>query len=128
MLSLPTGKRPELRHLVKLLACVSFKWNLVGGQLGVDENFINELRISENLNETKLTDILQRWMKMKPTPVTWENVIEVVGGPVVKAPEVAKDIRQSLKQMRIEQRRAKRKGNLLLCLFSYCSCTLQSRL
>ena len=127
MLSLSTGKRPELRYLVQRLACVSSKWDLVGGELGVDENFISGLRISENSNETKLTDILQRWMEMKPTPVTWENVIEVVGGPV-KAPEVAKDIRQSLKQMRIEQRRVKRKGNLPLCLFSYCSCTLQSQL
>ena len=126
MLSLPTGKRPELRHLVQLLACVSFKWDLVGGQLGVNENFISGLRISENLNETKLTDILQRWMEMKPTPVTWENVIEVVGGSVVKEPEVAKDIRESLKQMRIQQRKVK-KGNLPLCLFSYRSCTLQSQ-
>lgn len=124
MLSLPTGKRPELHYLVRLLACVSSKWDLVGGQLGVDENFISGLRISENSNETKLTDILQRWMEMKPTPVTWENVIEVVRGPVVKEPEVAKDIRKSLRQMRIEQRRVKRKSNLPLCLFSYCSCTL----
>ena len=29
---------------------------------------------------------------MKPTPVAWENIIEVVGGPVVKESEVAKDI------------------------------------
>ena len=63
--------------------------------------------MSAKLHITKLTDVLQKWIDTKPTPVTWENIIGVVGGPVVQKQEVAITIQQSLRHIRIEQRKAK---------------------
>ena len=56
---------------------------------------------------TKLTDVLQKWIDIKPTPVTWENIIGVVGGPVVQKQDVAITMQQSLRHIRIEHRKAK---------------------
>ena len=47
---------------------------------------------------------------MKPTPVTWDNIIKVVGGPVVQNQNVAITIQKHLKKIRIEYRRAKRQS------------------
>ena len=104
------GKRPELRHLVQLLATVSSRWDSLGGQLGVEPNFIESLKTSNKFNKTRLTEILQKWIEMKPTPVTWDNIINVVGGPVVEKLDVAITIQKSLKKIRIEYRRAKRQS------------------
>ena len=104
------GKRPELRHLVQLLATVSSRWDSLGGQLAVEPNFIESLKISNKSYKTTLTEILQKWIEMKPTPVTWDNIINVVGGPVVERLDVAITIQKSLKKIRIEYRRAKRQS------------------
>ena len=104
------GKRPELRHLMQILAPISARWDLLGGQLGVAPNFIESLKTSNKTNETILTEILQKWIEMKPTPVTWDNIINVVGGPVVAKLDVAITIQKSLKKIRIEYRRAKRQS------------------
>lgn len=81
---------------------------MIGVQLGVDSNTIKSLSESNKSEETKLVEILQKWTEMKPTPVTWENIIKVVGGPVVQQLNVAITIQQSLKEIRNEYRRAKR--------------------
>ena len=105
-----TGKRPELRHLVQLLAPISSRWDLLGGQLGVEGDFIEGLKNCEKALNTKLTEVLQKWIDTKPTPVTWEKVIEVVKGPVVQKVDVAVTIQEYLKHIRIEQRKVKRQS------------------
>lgn len=107
---LTTGKRPELRHLVQLLAPISARWDLLGVQLGVEENFIEGLKNCEKAYETKLTEVLQKWINTKSTPVTWEKVIEVVKGPVVQKVNVAVTIQEYLRHIRIEQRQVKRRS------------------
>ena len=104
-----TGKRPELRHLVQLLAPISSSWEFLGRQLGVEEEFINELKKNEKAYKTKLTDVLQKWIDAKPTPVTWEKIIDVVKGPHAQKPDVAMALLESLKHIRIEQRKVKSK-------------------
>ena len=95
---------------MQLLAPVSSKWDLLGDQLGVEHNFIAGLKNSNKSDQTRLTEILQKWIEMKPTPVTWDNIIKVVGGPVVQNQNVAITIQKHLKKIRIEYRRAKRQS------------------
>ena len=113
------GKRPELRHLVQLLAPISSRWDLLGGQLGVEPNIIESLQNSNKPDKTRLTEILQRWIEMKPTPVTWDNIIKVVGGSVVENQSVAITIQKSLKKIRIEYRRAKRQSECTVHEITY---------
>ena len=104
------GKRPELCQLMNLLTCISARWKLLGDQLEVEANFIECLEKSTESDKTKLRDVLQKWIEMKPTPVTWENIINVVGGPVIQKQDVAMTIKESLMEIRIKYRRAKRQS------------------
>ena len=79
---------------MKHLAPISYKADLIGHQLGVDYGFIEGLNISNKSNETKLIEVLQKWIQMKPSPVTLENIIEVIGGPVVQNKDIAISLQQ----------------------------------
>ena len=54
---------------MQLLAPISSRWDLSGGQLGVDSNVIEGLKVSTKPHLTKLTDVLQKWIDIKPTPL-----------------------------------------------------------
>ena len=74
---------------MKHLAPISYKADLIGNQLKVDSGFIEGLKLSMKSNETKLIEVLQKWREMEPSPVTLENIIEVIGGPVVQSKNIA---------------------------------------
>ena len=99
---LTTGKRPELHHLVELLDPICTKWNVIGRQLGVDIEVIDD---SNKSDETKLKEVIEKWIETKPTPTTWNNIIEVVKGPVIQSPDVASTIQEYLEQILDEQRK-----------------------
>lgn len=69
---------------MKHLAPISYKADLIGQQLGVDYDFIEGLNACKKSHETKLIEVLQNWIQMETSPVTLENIVEVIGGPVVK--------------------------------------------
>ena len=72
------------------------------------------LKNCEKAPKTKLSEVLQKWIETKPTPVTWKKIIEVVKGPVVEKEDVAVTIQESLKHIRIEQRKVKRQSKPIL--------------
>lgn len=80
---------------MKHLAPISYKADLIGNQLKVDSGFINGLKLSTKSNETKLIEVLENWIQMEPSPVTLENIIEVIGGPVVQSKNIAISLQQS---------------------------------
>ena len=96
-----TDKRPELCHLVELLAPIRSNWGLIGRQLGVDIQVIDDVNKS---NQMKLDEVIQIWIETKPTPTTWFNIITVVQK---QSPDVADTIRKYLDQILSEQKRAK---------------------
>ena len=100
---LNTGKRPELRDLVKLLDPICTEWDVIGSQLKVDIKIIDD---SNKSVETKLNEVIQKWVETKPTPTTWDNIIEVVKGPVIQSKDVASTIEKYLEQILSEQRKA----------------------
>ena len=77
------------------MAPISYKADLIGNQLKVDSGFIEGLKLSMKSNETKLIEVLQKWREMEPSPVTLENIIEVIGGPVVQSKNIAISLQQS---------------------------------
>ena len=64
---LTTDKRPAPCHLAKLLAPISSNWGLIGGKLGVNIQVIDDLNKSDDM---KLDEVIQKWIKTKPSPTT----------------------------------------------------------
>ena len=97
---LTTGKRPELHRLVELLDPICTKWDVIGRQLGVDIEIIDDVNKSD---ETKLKEVIEKWVETKSTPTTWNSIIEVVKA---QSPGVASKIQEYLEQILSEQRKA----------------------
>ena len=81
--------------MLNLLSPVSAQWEEIGGLLGVDANTINGLHTSNLTNQVKLDKMLQSWLDNEPTPVTWNNVISVLEGPLKKK-SLAIEIRKTI--------------------------------
>lgn len=87
--------KPEKVALLNHLTCISDKWYEMGGFLGVDSNTLDGLFTSNSSNDVKLSKILQNWLDNERTPVTWENILGILEGPLEKK-LVANIIRKSL--------------------------------
>ena len=68
--------------LLNFLSPVSAHWEEIGGLLKVDANTINGLHTSNLTNQVKLDKMLQSWFNNEPTPVTWNNIISILEGPL----------------------------------------------
>ena len=91
-----TGSKPEKHVLLRLLSSVTAEWQEIGDLLGVNPNTIEGLCVSNFSNKVKMSKMLQSWLDNEPTPVTWDNIISVIGGPLQKK-TLAIKICQSLK-------------------------------
>ena len=101
---LTTDKRLELCHLVELLAPISSKWRLIGGELGVHIEIGDDLNKSDDM---MIDEVIKNWIKTKHTPITCDNIIKVIKGPVIQSPCVASNIEKYLDEMLSEQEQAK---------------------
>ena len=90
-----TATKPEKYMLLNLLSPVSAQWQEIGGLLKVHPNIINGLQISSLSDQVKLDKMLQYWLDNEPTPVTWNNVISVLEGPLKKK-SLAIEIRKTI--------------------------------
>ena len=90
-----TDTKPDKYMFLNLLSPVSAQWDEIGGLLGVDPNTINGLHTSNLSNQVKLDKMLQSWFNMGPTPVTWNNIISVLEGPL-KNKSLANEICKTL--------------------------------
>ena len=91
-----TASKPEKHILLRLLSSVTAEWQEIGDLLGVDPDTIEGLCISNFSNKVKMSKMLQSWLDKEPTPVTWDNIISVIRGPLQKK-ILATEICQSLK-------------------------------
>ena len=89
-------KVPEQLDLLNLLACIKHKWNEVGSSLGVQTCVLNGLSQSNKTNMVRLTEVLTSWRDTTSSPVTWENIIRSVEGPIVGQHATAETIREYL--------------------------------
>ena len=79
-----TANKQEKHTLLRMLSSVTTKWFEIGDLLGVDYNTIEGLHYSNYSDQVKMSKMLQSWLDNKPTPVTWDNIINVIEGPLQK--------------------------------------------
>ena len=90
-----TAPKPRKHELLKFLSSISAKWQEIGDLLGVDSDTIEGLYFSNKPNHVKMSEVLQYWLDNEPTPVTWDNIISVLDGPLKKK-SVGDEIRKYL--------------------------------
>ena len=71
-------------------------WRDLGELLGVHSGTIKSLSTSPCNDLIKMSDILQSWLDNEPTPVTWNNIIDKIEGPLQNK-RFANEIRQQVK-------------------------------
>ena len=71
--------KPKLHHVLQVVTSYS-KWEVIGARLGVEEETLGGLRISNDDCDTKLSRVIQKWIKMdgEVTPVTWNTIFNVL--------------------------------------------------
>ena len=90
-------KAPTKNQLLDLLADIDDKWYEVGLAFHVPDNILNGLRCSNDSNKVKLSEIIDAWITTNEAgPVTWDNVISAIGGPIVNNKKKANEIRDYL--------------------------------
>ena len=77
------------------------KWYDIGLSLQVRRNVLNDLKQSEDDDETKLKKVMNIWEETKSSPDTWETMITAVESPVINNKEIADRIRQYLKSSKL---------------------------
>lgn len=115
--------KPEKSALLTHLSCVSAKWYEIGDLLGVDSNTLEGLFSSNSSNNVKLSKMLQSWLDNEQTPVTWENILKILDGPLEKK-SVADAIRKSLGMYIILYIDSTYFSVILLLIIFYCLDTL----
>ena len=71
-------------------------WNMIGIALKVDSATLETLKQSPNPNDLKLADVIKAWINTKPSPVTWETLINAIEGPPLNQKKKANEIRNYL--------------------------------
>ena len=91
-----TVVKPEKHELLRLLYPITGKWQEIGELLGVDVDTIDSLYTSSLSNQVKMSKMLQSWLDNEPTPASWDNILDIIEGPLQKR-ALALGIRQKLK-------------------------------
>ena len=72
-------KVPDPTDLLNLLADVEDKWNKIGRALKVSQDVLMEAFQQDNDDDNaRLSLVLSSWIETKPTPTTWETIIDVM--------------------------------------------------
>ena len=82
--------------MLNLLAPIADKWKEIGKGLGIAPGPINGVEQNNKGNINRLSGILQIWKDTWTSPVTWENIIKVVEGPIVDKKNEAQAMRDFL--------------------------------
>ena len=80
----------DLRVLRNLLDVVARKWYMIGIQLGIPKNKLDEF---QNLDDP-LSEVINYWLQgnVKGAPVSWETIVEVLRTEHVGEPGLATKI------------------------------------
>ena len=90
-----TVLKPEKHVLLRLLYPIYGKWQEIGDLLGIDVDTIDSLSTSTFSNQVKMSKMLQSWLDNEPTPASWNNILDIIEGPLQKK-ALANEIRQNL--------------------------------
>ena len=84
--------------MLRLLAPVAARWEEIGNGLKVADGAIESLKYSNQRDINKLSEVLQIWKDTWSSPLTWENIIEVVESNLVGKKVEAQAMRDFLKE------------------------------
>ena len=87
---------PDERVLFNLLYDISDQWYDIGLSLQVRRNVLDDLKQSEDDDETKLKKVMNIWEDTKSSSTTWETMITAMESPTINNKEIADYIRQYL--------------------------------
>ena len=94
-------KVPDLHDLLNLLQNIADEWHKIGLSLCVSESVISGLSQSAEDNTVKLYKVLTHWMDTMSSPITWQNIISSVEGPIIANHSTADRIREFLSQQEV---------------------------
>ena len=88
---------------MSLLNPVKYQWNVVASQLDVPNGKIKDAEYTMTYNDTqKLMEILQVWIDMRCSAVSWKQILVVITAPPLKSITVANDIKGFLNRPDIQ--------------------------
>ena len=97
-----TVERPTRYEVLNKLTCIDASWRSIGEGFGVGYNVLKGLNESNKPNQTRLSEVIQKWLDMngqcEGAPVTWITILDVVKGPLVQNKALAMTIYENLKQ------------------------------
>ena len=83
-----TVERPTRYEVLNQLSCINASWYEIGDGLRVGYNVLKGLAESNMSNQTRLGEVVQKWLDMngqgEDVSVTWRTIIDVVKGPLVQ--------------------------------------------
>ena len=80
---------------------IRHKWYDIGLSLQVRCNVLDDLKQSEDDNETKLKKVVDIWEEAKSSPDTWETMITAVESPTINEKEISDEIREYLQHSKL---------------------------
>ena len=88
---------PIENELLDVFILISDQWYDIGLSLQVRRNVLDEIKQSEDNDETKLKKVINIWEDTKSSSTTWETMITTVESPVINNKEIADRTCQYLK-------------------------------
>ena len=82
---------PNELLLINLLSDIEHMWYEIGCALQVQQDVLENLQHSNLFN---LSDVIRIWKDTRPSPVTWETVIDAIASPIVNDKKTADEIRR----------------------------------
>ena len=100
--------QPKRHEVLTKLVCIDTLWCNICIGLGVSFNVLQGLAVSNQSNQVKLDQIIQKWLDMNgkddSAPVTWITILDLLKGPLVDNKALAMKIYHSLKDENIEEK------------------------
>ena len=111
------GKEPKKEHLMTILHEIRCKWEIIGGQLAVKDDYLESFEQNMAYNDTvKLSKVLQVWRNQRTCEISWRKIITVVEDPPVENKAVAEKIFYYLLRPEIKNDYSYQPGKVKNCI------------
>ena len=92
-------KRPMTIDLQRLLKPISYQWIEIGESLNIPYDVLKRSQSFPSPDVNKLSEMLQIWIDMQCSPVTWQTIIDVVSSPPIKNKALVDEIHRFLSEL-----------------------------
>ena len=103
------NKKPDKKDLLGQLANIAHEWHEIGLELQVEGSVLNNLESEKYSNILKLDYVIQSWMDTMSSDITWQTIINAIGGRIVNNKATTNMIRNFLAQPNVFEKYSKKK-------------------